>query len=58
MKTVVCGSRKKVNAGAQILDNGVRDVSLKFDIFLPSDDVSPTRLGVRLTPGKEKKDEI
>jgi hypothetical protein len=58
LKAADCGRRKKVNAGAQNLDDGVRDVSPMFDRFPLSDDASNTRLGVRATPGKEKKDEI
>jgi hypothetical protein len=61
LKATFCGSRKKVNAaGAQILEDGVRDVvSPMFDGLSLPDNVSIlTRLGVKLTPGKEKKEKI
>ena len=51
-------SRKKTDDRSQFIDVGTKDVVLVIDVLRPIDNVSPTRLGVRQTPGKEKKDVI
>jgi len=50
--------RKKTDDRSQFIDVGTKDVVLVIDVLRPIDNVSPTRLGVRQTPGKEKKDVI
>jgi hypothetical protein len=51
-------SRKKTDDRSQLIDVCTKDVVLVIDVLRPIDNVSPTRLGVRQTPGKEKKDVI
>lgn len=53
-------NRKKTDERSQLIDVGTKDVAvLVIDVLRrPIDNVSPTRLGVRQTPGKEKKDVI
>ena len=54
LKVFLSVSRKNADVGSQFIRT--EDVVFVIDILRPIDNVSPTRLGVRRTPGKEKED--
>ena len=56
LKSFLSISRKIADVWSQFIDVGTEEVVLVIDILRPIDNVSPTRLGVRRTPGKEKED--
>ena len=56
LKEILSNDRKKVNSRAQDRGGSIREVFLVFDVLCPLDNASTIRLGVRLTPGKEKRD--
>ena len=56
LKSFLSVSRKIADVWSQFIDVGTEDLVLVIDILRPIDNVSPTRLGVRRTPGKEKED--
>ena len=56
LKSFLSISRKIADVWSQCIDVGAEGVVLVIDILRPIDNVSPTRLGVRRTPGKEKED--
>ena len=56
LKSFLSISRKIADVWSQCIDVGTEEVVLVIDILRPIDNVSPTRLGVRRTPGKEKED--
>ena len=56
LKVFLSVIRKNADVGSQFIDVRTEDVVFVIDILRPIDNVSPTRLGVRRTPGKEKED--
>ena len=56
LKSFLSIRRKIADVWSQCIDVGTEEVVLVIDILRPIDNVSPTRLGVRRTPGKEKED--
>ena len=58
LEDVVGSGRKKSNRWPPNVNDGVRDVGAFVDVERPLNNASTIGLGVRSTPGKEKKDRI